>query len=86
MDIGKEQIFEERRVVRSKEVRIQFVTPDYFNVLDEEGSLKYVGSIGKDLYCTCMSYMQHDKDFYSSTHSEVFRCKHIMAAQEILSR
>ena len=82
MDLGKEQIFAERREQRSKDVRIQFVTPDCFNVVDEEGNLKYVGSINP-LDCTCMSYYQHNQERYTSTHAEVFECKHILAAKRI---
>lgn len=85
MDAGKELIFEERRKVRSKEVRIQFVTPTHFNIVDEEGSLKYVGSLNP-LDCTCMSFYQHNQERYTSTHAEIFKCKHIMKAEELLSR
>ena len=80
MDSGKEILFEERRIQRSNEVRIQFVTPDYFNVLDDEGNLKYVGSVGDKFDCTCQSFMQGNNTKYSTTHSEVFKCKHLLKA------
>ena len=82
MDQGKELIFEERRKIRSKEVKIQFVTPDDFNVVDEDGNLKYVGKLNP-LECTCMSYYQHSQERYTSTHAEPFLCKHLIKANEV---
>ena len=82
MDCGKEMLFEERRKLRSKEVKIQFVTPDCFNVVDEEGNLKYVGKISP-LECTCPSFFHSNNNRYETTHAEPLRCKHIMAAERI---
>ena len=82
MDLGKQYIFEERRKERSKEVRIQFVTPDCFNVVDDEGNLKYVGSLNP-LDCTCQSFMQLNHNRYETTHPEPAKCKHIFRALEI---
>jgi len=82
MDQGKELIFEERRKVRSKEVKIQFVTPIDFNVVDEEGNLKYVGKIDPP-ECTCPSFFHSNNNRYETTHAEPLRCKHLYKAIEI---
>ena len=82
MDCGKEMIFEERRILRSKEVKIQFVTPDCFNVVDEEGNLKYVGKLNP-FECTCPNFFHSNNNRYETTHAEPLKCKHIFKALEI---
>ena len=86
MDMGKQIIFEERRKEKSKSVRIQFVESDRFNVLDDEGNLKYIGKIdpkNQEDDCTCMSFIQGNKDRYVNANGQAFQCKHIMKAKEL---
>ena len=87
MDMGKEMLFEEARRMRIDDVKIQFVSPTCFNVLDrKDGQVKYIGCIEPELDCTCMSFIQGNKERYMVTHSRMFECKHIMKAKEILGK
>jgi len=80
MDEGKQMIFKERREKASKDVIIKFVTNNNFNVVDEEGNLKYNGSvIPPD--CTCSSFIQNNTEKYESSHAEPFLCKHLIKAK-----
>ncbi len=82
MDSGKEMIFQERREKASKDVKIIFTTNNNFNVIDEEGNLKYNGSV-IPLDCTCQSFIQNNTEKYESSHADPFLCKHLLRAQEI---
>ena len=85
MDSGKETIFEERRKARANTVKIVFVNPTDFNVVDEEGSLKYVGTVKEPVNCTCHSFVNLNTEQYEKSHAEPAKCKHIYRAEEILS-
>lgn len=83
MDAGKETIFEERRKARADTVKIQFVTPTQFNVVDDDGNLKYVGCVDP-VDCTCHSFINMNTPTYEKTHPEPAKCKHIYKAEYIL--
>ncbi|MEK6829268.1 MAG: hypothetical protein AABY15_04010 [Nanoarchaeota archaeon] len=101
MDNSKTLSAEEKRKTKSSEVWIQFLEADgvmsKFNVLDEEGNIKYLGQI-KDKEqsdidnCTCPSFMygmSYDKieseykgeSNFVREHGYNFNCKHIIAAR-----
>ena len=86
-DEGKAQIFKERRESKAKEVKIVFIDAENnFNVIDTEGTLKYVGIIyTKDPhlqdYCTCQSFYHGNSEDYQREHGVSFNCKHIIAAK-----
>ncbi len=85
MDSGKETIFKDRRMARANTVNIQFVNPTDFNVVDEEGSLKYVGTVKKPVNCTCHSFINLNTEQYEKAHPEPAKCKHIYRAEELLT-
>ena len=92
-DEGKQALFEERRIQKSKDVKIQFVDGEFqsFNVLDEEGNMKYCGKvIGKDQdmddYCICQSFYHSNTKTYQDEHGFSFNCKHIISARELRFR
>ncbi len=82
MDEGKQMIFKERREKASKDVKIIFSTNNNFNVVDEEGNLKYNGSV-IPLDCTCPSFIHGNPEKYESSHPDFFKCKHLFKAIEI---
>jgi hypothetical protein len=99
MDAFKEQEQLEKRELKSKEVKIIYTKQtelgsqrtQFFNVIDEEGSLKYDGhfEIGKpsiDDYCSCKSFENGNNSkvngYYPDTHGHAFQCKHIIKARE----
>ena len=82
MDAGKENIFKERRKQRASSVRIVFVDSDRFNVVDEEGNLKYVGCLDP-CDCTCPSFINGNTEQYIRSHPAFFKCKHIYQAEQI---
>ena len=57
MDAGKEIKHDEARKARADTVKIVFVNPTDFNVVDEEGNMKYVGTIADPVDCTCHSFL-----------------------------
>ncbi len=81
MDEGKIMIHEDRRKARTKDVILEFVTRNNFNVLDEEGNMKYSGSINPP-NCECQSFIHNNTERYESSHPEPFLCKHIFRAIE----
>lgn len=84
MDSGKETIFDERRKARIDKVKIVFVDPTHFNVVDDEGNLKYVGSVDP-VDCTCHSFINLNTEQYEKAHPEPAKCKHIYKAEYILT-
>ena len=85
MDAGKETIFKDRRMARASTVKIKFVNPTDFNVVDEQGNLKYVGTVKKPVNCTCHSFINLNTEQYEKSHPEPAKCKHIYQAEKILS-
>lgn len=101
MDNSKTIISEEKRASKAKDVWIQFTESDgeidKFNVLNEEGNIKYFGQIKSKIpnesdKCSCPSYtygMQYDKiedeykgeSNYLREHGYSFQCKHIISAR-----
>ena len=89
----------EKRIKNSKEVRIVFVEPQVFNVVDEEGTVKYYGKLSDNKTedeCSCMSWfygMRFDdasienknkgESRYCAENGHNFSCKHIIAARKI---
>ena len=84
MDSGKEIIFKDRRMARATTVNIQFVNPTDFNVVDEEGNMKYVGTVKEPVNCTCHSFINLNTEQYERAHAEPAKCKHIYQAENIL--
>lgn len=86
MDTGKEQIHEDRRRERAKDVKIQFTTPNDFIVLDEEGNEKYNGTVSEDGTkdnCGCKSFVENNTAKYEASHATPFQCKHLIKAREV---
>lgn len=101
MENSKTIVSEEKRISKSKQVWIQFSESDgkidKFNVLDEQGNIKYFGQIESQEpkesdKCSCPSYtygMRYDKigeDYkgesdYLREHGYSFQCKHIIKAR-----
>lgn len=88
MDAGKQQIFKERREQKAQEVKIVFVDSENFNVVSEDGSLKYVGIVKSakphiDNYCTCQSFYHGNSEEFQKANGVAFSCKHIIRATQI---
>jgi len=82
VDEGKYMIHEQRRKERSKEVKLQFVTNNNFNVLDDDGNMKYSGNVIPG-DCSCPSFIHGNPEKYESSHPDFFQCKHLMRANEL---
>lgn len=86
--------FLERREQASKKVKIQFINPDDFNVLDENGEIKYFGTLRDGGRCSCPSFLfgqQYDKtddgskgeSRYEAEHGHPFQDKHLIRANSM---
>ncbi len=84
MDAGKEIKHDEARRARASNVNVVFVNPTDFNVVDDEGNLKYVGTVKDPVNCSCHSFINLNTPQYVATHSEFAKCKHIYQAEHIL--
>lgn len=88
----------EKRISNSKDVKIIFVDPQTFNVVDEEGAVKYFGTLSENKSedeCSCPSHeygMKYEKvtednlkgeSRYLAENGIAFQCKHIIAARAI---
>lgn len=82
MDAGKEILHREARKARIDTVNIVFVNPTDFNVVNEEGNMKYVGTIKKPVDCTCHSFVNLNTPTYEKTHATPGKCKHIYKAEQ----
>jgi len=82
MDTGKMMLESDRRIQASKEVKLVFTTNNNFNVLDDEGNLKYNGSV-IPLDCTCPSFIHLNPDKHMDSHGEFAKCKHLFKAIEV---
>ena len=88
-DQGKEIIFMERRMEKASKVKIVFVDAlNNFNVLDDEGKIKYMGIVKDknphiDDYCGCQSFFHGNSEVYVAEHGTAFQCKHILKAKHI---
>lgn len=101
MENSKSILSEEKRKSKSKDVMIQFIDETFtkFNVLNEEGNIKYFGLLKSETpheedSCSCPSFtfgMQYDKieneykgeSNYLREHGYSFSCKHILKARMI---
>jgi hypothetical protein len=88
----------EKRITKSKEVKIVFVEPQVFNVVDDEGAVKYYGNLSDNKTedeCSCPSWnygMAFEKvseeilkgeSRYVAENGYNFQCKHVIAARAI---
>ena len=88
----------EKRITKSKEVKIVFVEPQVFNVVDEEGAIKYFGVLTDNKVndeCSCPSHTYGMKfeevtetnlkgeSRYLAENGFAFMCKHLLAARAI---
>lgn len=92
-------LFLEKRIQKSKDVKIQFTAPNDFVVLDESGGIKYYGKLSDnkiDDECSCPSWnfgMKFElaseennskgESRYLAENGHAFQCKHIIGAREI---
>lgn len=93
MDVLKEQLQLKKRIENSKQVNIVFPIKgnlQTFNVVDEDGFLKYDGFVkgaqpSDEDSCKCKSFENgnHTKaeGDYIATHGYAFQCKHILEAR-----
>lgn len=88
-DHGKAILHEEKRKERSKEVSIRFVDEGlhHFDVLDEQGAVKYRGIIMGDEphradFCGCDSLYFGNGDEYKKANPASFQCKHLHRARD----
>lgn len=94
MDEYTNQIQEQKRQERAKEVKIVFQTKgdnQHFIVTDDEGNQKYNGTVITDQPdkfddCSCPSFVNGNntkaEGSYIATHGFAFQCKHLKAARE----
>jgi hypothetical protein len=87
----------EKRIQKSKEVKITFIDPECFNITDESGNVKYYGKVSEhktnDEY-SCPSWyygMQFEKasdetlkgeSRYVAENGFNFLCKHLISARK----
>lgn len=86
---------EEKRIQKAKDVLVTFPLAkegNYkaFNVIDENGNLKYDGNVEPNPSitddCKCPSFTNNNNSktegLYSDTHGFAFQCKHIIASRD----
>jgi len=88
MELGKYILQEEKRIERSKDVKVRFYDSQNFLIVDESGDVKYDGKlIGHDFdmddYCTCQSFQHGNVKNYIDEHGYAFQCKHIIKARQL---
>lgn len=92
-------IFLEKRIQKSKDIKIQFTSPDSFVVLDESENIKYYGKISDnkvDDECSCPSWVygmafekasaennSKGESRYMAENGTAFQCKHIIGARSV---
>ena len=76
-------LFEARREEKANDVNVQFIKSDEFNILDDEGQIKYFVKLDLDSRqtheCTCRSFQHGNTQPYLDLHGINFECKHIKA-------
>jgi hypothetical protein len=88
METSTQILSQEKRQSKSKECVIQFVkaTEDfaYYNVLDEDNSIKYIGRIEKvqslNEYCSCPDQFHRNNKVFRNEHGYSLQCKHMIQA------
>lgn len=89
MDKFKEQISDEKRRSSEKQnsVKIQWQDELHFNVLDEDGHIKYIGKIDPEHpeqeMCTCPDQFHRNTENFRATHGFALQCKHLINAHEM---
>jgi len=89
METGHQILSQEKRQLKSKDCTIQFVKLDdtfsYYNVLNEENKIKYIGRIEKtkscDEYCSCPDQFHRSSKSYQDEHGFSLQCKHMIQAK-----
>lgn len=89
METSTHILSQEKRQSKSKNCVIQFVksteTFAYFNVIDEDYSIKYIGRIEKipslDEYCSCPDQFHRNSISYQNEHGYSLSCKHMIQAK-----
>lgn len=92
-------LFLEKRIKNSKDVKIQFTTPNEFSVLDDDGNIKYYGKVSankEEDECSCPSWnfgMKFElaspennskgESRYQAENGFSFQCKHLILAREV---
>jgi len=91
METGQSLISHEKRLSKAGDCVIQFVestiTSAQYNVIDEDGAIKYIGRIDKtpslDEYCSCPDQFHRNTKFYKDEHGFSLQCKHIIQAKKL---
>ena len=91
METGHQLFSQEKRIEKSEKIRIEFVfvAPEfcYFNVLNKEGKIKYIGRIEivKSLTeeCSCPDQFHRNNRFYQHEHGFSLQCKHMLKAKKL---
>jgi len=87
-DAGKEMMSQEKREKKSRDVKIVFTTPDWFNVVDEQGNFKYNGTVraatpSLEDSCSCPDFGNRNSEEYKAEHGFALQCKHILKARSV---
>jgi hypothetical protein len=86
MDKGKEILSNEKRQVASKEVQIFFQDANHFNILNDEGKIKYIGKLDTEHpeqeMCTCPDQFFRNTENYRAENGYALQCKHLILAHE----
>ena len=91
METSQQILSAEKRQSKSKDIPIQFVTITddfcYYNVLNEENKIKYIGRIEKipSLLegCSCPDQFHRNSKSYQDEHGFALQCKHILASKRL---
>lgn len=89
METGKQIITQEKRVKKAKDTKIQFIYLEeklsYYNVLDADDKIKYIGRIEKikscNEYCSCPDQFHRSNKTYQDEHGYSLQCKHMLSAK-----
>ena len=88
MDTSNQILSQEKRRSKSKDCIIQFVklteTFAYYNVVNEDGSIRYIGRIEKipslNEYCSCPDQFHRNSKSFQDEHGVSLQCKHMIRA------
>ena len=91
MESSQQILSAEKRQSKANDCIIQFVksteTFAYYNVLNEENKIKYIGRIEKipslNEYCSCPDQFHRNSKSYQNEHGYSLSCKHMLASKRL---
>ena len=88
METSTQILSHEKRKTKSKDCVVRFIKSTekfaYYDALDEDGSIKYIGRIEKipslSEYCSCPDQFHRNNESFQNEHGYSMQCKHMIQA------